>query len=415
MNKKLIKQIKNEWRSNLWLATELLLVSVVMWYVVDYVYVQVTNYTEPRGFDISHCYLVQMGQLTDKSPYFIPNDTLIAEEVEELRNRLAHRSEIEAASLSHNSYPYNGSNSTIDVSYDTLQANDWTIRRQVSPDFVRVFRYEGTRGETPEQLAQLLTTRKNGFLASDNLFESKYQRKLTPLLGKSFFLEGDTTHRYSLDAVLRPVRYNDYEQAIDSRCVLLALPAQFYGTYMELCVRVKPNQDVDFIARLKADSEKQLRVGNVFIADVRSFVDIRRNYQQMWSNKLRNYLFGMGFLMLNIFLGLLGIFWFRTQQRRCEIALHKALGSANRSIFLRLLSEGLLLLSLAAVPAIAICWSLAHAEMNAWQNGTTLELARFAITLLITFALMALMILLGIWFPARRAMKIEPAEALHEE
>lgn len=28
MNKKLLTQIKNEWRSNLWLVTELLLVSV---------------------------------------------------------------------------------------------------------------------------------------------------------------------------------------------------------------------------------------------------------------------------------------------------------------------------------------------------------------------------------------------------
>lgn len=39
MNKKLFTQIKNEWRSNLWLVTELLLVSVVLWYIVDYMYV----------------------------------------------------------------------------------------------------------------------------------------------------------------------------------------------------------------------------------------------------------------------------------------------------------------------------------------------------------------------------------------
>ena len=71
MNKKLLTQIKNEWRSNLWLVTELLLVSVVMWYIVDYMYVKAAVYYEPRGFDISHCYLIQMGRLTDKSPDFI--------------------------------------------------------------------------------------------------------------------------------------------------------------------------------------------------------------------------------------------------------------------------------------------------------------------------------------------------------
>ena len=53
MNKKLLTQIKNEWRSNLWLVTELLLVSVVMWYIVDYMYVKAAVYYEPRGWSFS--------------------------------------------------------------------------------------------------------------------------------------------------------------------------------------------------------------------------------------------------------------------------------------------------------------------------------------------------------------------------
>lgn len=74
----------------------------------------------------------------------------------ELVDRLRRRPEIEAVSLSQNSYPYNGSNSTDQVRYDTLVADNWTIRRMVTPDFVRVFRYQGARGETPEQLAEML-------------------------------------------------------------------------------------------------------------------------------------------------------------------------------------------------------------------------------------------------------------------
>ena len=35
MQKKLFTQIRNEWRGNLWLALELLVVSVVMWYIID--------------------------------------------------------------------------------------------------------------------------------------------------------------------------------------------------------------------------------------------------------------------------------------------------------------------------------------------------------------------------------------------
>ncbi len=416
MNKKLFTQIKNEWRSNLWIATELLLVSVVMWYVVDYIYVEYKGYNEPHGFDISNCYLVSMGQLTDKSPDFIPNDTLIAEEIDELANRIAHRPEVEAVSLSQNSYPYNGSNSGTEVRYDTLQSYGYVVRRFVTPDFLRVFRYQGTRGETPEQLAEMLT--KENFLASDNLYERKYGVKLTSLVGKQFYLFGDSTKTYKLAASLKPVRYSDHEQAIFSYCMvynLNCLDRGWYDTHLELCVRVKEGQDVDFINRLKADSEKQLRIGNVFIADIRSFADIRHNYEQSSMNTLRNFIFGMAFLLLNIFLGLLGTFWFRTQQRRSEIALHKALGGTNYTVFNRLLSEGLLLLLIATVPAIIIDWNLAYAELNSWMSGTTLETGRFIITVALTFMLITLMIVTGICIPAYKAMKIQPAEALREE
>ena len=134
MNKKLLTQIKNEWRSNLWLVTELLLVSVVMWYIVDYMYVKAAVYYEPRGFDISHCYLIQMGRLTDKSPDFIPNQTKEQqrEDVKGLAERLKYRPDIEAVGFGQNSYPYNGSNSGTEVRYDTLQSPGWTIRRLVS-------------------------------------------------------------------------------------------------------------------------------------------------------------------------------------------------------------------------------------------------------------------------------------------
>ena len=50
MTKKLLVQIKNEWRNNLWLALELLVVSVVMWFVVDYLYTCLL-YTSPSPRD----------------------------------------------------------------------------------------------------------------------------------------------------------------------------------------------------------------------------------------------------------------------------------------------------------------------------------------------------------------------------
>ena len=412
MTKKLLTQIKNEWLSNLWLALELLVVSVVMWYVVDYLYTRAATYLEPRGFNIEHCYLIELGELTPKSPDYMPDKSRddTHADIAELVERLRRRPEVEAVSLSQNSYPYNGSNSSGEVRYDTLQSPEWTIRRMVTPDFVRVFRYQGTRGETPEQLAEM--PERGEFLASDNLYR-KYDHKLTEFVGKRFQLFGDTTKTYQLGAALQNVRYHDYDQARSSYCFLAK--QSFYYVGLELCVRVREGQDNNFITKLKEDSESQFRIGNLFISEIRSFHDIRRNFQQAWTNDIRNYVMGMGFLLLNIFLGLLGTFWFRTQQRRSEIALHKAHGATDGAIFRRLLSEGLLLLAVVTPIALVIDWNLAHLELNSWRNGTTLEWDRLLLCAGISFVLMALMIAIGIGIPARKAMKVQPAEALHDE
>ena len=416
MNKKLFTQIKNEWCSNLGLAIEVLLVSIVMWWITDNLYCTASTYFEPRGFDTEHCYLINMGKLTDKSPdYTEQTNDQQNEDIHELANRLRLRPEIEAVSLSFTAYPYNGSNSTINMQLtdDTLKATNWVIRRAVSPDFVKVFRYEGARGETPEQLAEILE--RDEIIVSDNLFTSTYKRPMpmTDYIGRRVYLFNDTTHSYPLGASVKVVRYGDFQSGSNARSLMFG--HDFWDPDAELCVRVRANQDVDFIERLKADSEKQLRVGNIYISNIRSFKDIRRNFQQGQYNQVRDSITIMAFLLVNIFLGLLGTFWFRTQQRKSEIALHKAHGATNGMVFTRLLSEGWLLLLLVTPLALAIDFNLAYAELNAWYNDTTLEAGRFLLCGGISFALIALMIAIGIGIPARKAMKIDPAEALHDE
>ena len=213
MNKKLFAQIKNEWRSNTWLAIELLLVSVVMWYITDSLYCTAATYLEPRGFDIDHCYLIQMGKLNEKSPDYVAYQREDEhKDVQELLNRIRRRPDVEAASLSIASHPYNGSNgtTTMQLQGDSVIVGGWFIRRIVTPDFVRVFRYEGVNGETPEQLAQMLEEDK--ILASENIYDP-YGRKLRDYQGKPFYWGGDTTETQILGAALKTVRYADYQQA----------------------------------------------------------------------------------------------------------------------------------------------------------------------------------------------------------
>lgn len=77
--------------------------------------------------------------------------------------------------------------------------------------------------------------------------------------------------------------------------------------------------------------------------------------------------------------------------------------------------EGLFILLIVSVPAILIDYNLAYLELNSWRNGTTLEWNRILSCSILTCVLIALMIVIGIGIPAYRAMKIQPAEALHDE
>lgn len=416
MNKKLFTQIKNEWRTNLWLIIELLVVSVVLWYIVDFFYANISVRTLPRGFNTEHCYRIDVDYVNINSPEFNPdiNDSINTEHKRQLLDRISRRPEVEAASWSQNSYPYNGSNSGIGVYYaddrDTLQNNDYVVRRWVTPDFVRVFRYTGVAGETPEQLADML--KEDKILINNDLFMYKGV-ELKDYAGKKFALD-DTTMIHTLGAALTTPRYNDY-QTWGSTVLVNILNTQRLGWCSELCIRVKPDMDHDVIENIMKDAPLQYRIGNLMLTDVVSFDNIRDNFQRLWSNRERNYYAGMGFLLFNIFLGLLGTFWFRTQQRVSEIAIRKVNGATSGDIFKRLIAEGLLLLVVATIPAAIIDVALSWYGFNQWLYDGFMGWVRTPATILITFALMALMIVLGILIPARRAMNIKPAIALKDE
>lgn len=160
-------------------------------------------------------------------------------------------------------------------------------------------------------------------------------------------------------------------------------------------------------------SAGQLSVGNLFILKVHDYENIRNDFQRGNYNQVQIRFWMMGFLLLNILLGIVGTFWFRTQHRRSELALRVAVGSSRAQLWGRLNNEGIVLLSLAALPAAAICYNIGYLDLT--DGYMEWGIVRFLITFAISYFLMALMILAGIWFPARQAIRIQPAEALREE
>lgn len=415
----LLKQIWNERRSNGWLWMELFIVFIVLWYVVDLTYVTARTYYEPVGFDITDTYYLELSLKNKKSDSYVPADkkqTTTGQDLMELMNRLKRLSEVEAVSISNNARPYIGSNSGMRFRIDTV--GSYALQRLVTPDFFKVFRYQSVDDGGYASLVKALV---NGqCVVSENILpkESKGDRSL---LGKKMVDINDSTRVYTIGAVSKKVRYNDFWSNFDDRYVSHVMKesdfatwnSDYYPSSLEVCLRTKAGVGKDFADYLMSLSDKQLNVGNLYILKVHDYADVRADFQQSSVNEVKMRFYIIGFLLLNILLGIIGTFWFRTQHRRSELGLRIAVGSTRRKIWTRLNVEGLLLLSLATLPAAIVCFNIGYYELT--EGDMNWAIGRYLIGIGTTYFLMAMMILVGVWFPARQAMKIEPSEALHEE
>ncbi len=411
MKKKLWTQMWNERMANLPLVFELFLISVALWFVTDTLYMRLTVYFQPRGFDISHTYLIGVEEFPPNSPSFdasLPQGDQSS--MERLFNLVRNRPDVEAASLSYNSYPYNWSNSSYALWYDSVSV--WSLIRSVSPDFFRVFRYRGVHGETPEQLAALFRN-PDAVMVSSGFFNQTPSLSDREIRGKKVRMsKEDYGVSYPVVAVLQPVRYTDYQSWEYSG--FFARPLSGFPVNSDFCIRVKAEDDTDFLTRFRKDAVRY-KAGNLFVCYIRSFAEIRRDTQNEVDAEQKMFYGIQVFLLFNVFIALLGVFWYRTRQRRQEIAIQIAVGSSRRQIFMRLVWESLCLLCLATLPALWMDYCIVDLELMGWFHADSYTFQRFFHTAGLTFLLIAFTIVLSVWIPARRAMKIPPAEALHED
>lgn len=413
MKRVLLKQIRNEWKDNVWLVIELAVVAASIWVLALVLYARVKYNYYPKGFDADDVYSLSVKWIDSKSPEYVApadsNDTGYYADRKDLLRRLRENPYVEAVAIHNNGFPYNYNFDgwTLSPFGGGESINYMGNARQVSPDMVDVLRLESLTGLDRKQLKAALG--RGEILYSDNMVDEYGGRDPIALKGEQVILDGDSSKIYKVADVVRCVRRSDYEPAYYGTIII---PLDEDNSWTSgLAVRVKPGKGRAFEESFHADDDLR-RQRNVRLTDLKSLADIREACQRNMDVQVRMNFVVITFLMVTIFLGLLGTFWFRMQQRVSEIAIRKVSGATRRQVFRRIIGEGMALLVCGMLIASACIWPLLSSDGFAYM-GEKWYMALLMECLAV--ALVAAGIVVSLWYPAKKAMDIEPAIAIKAE
>lgn len=416
--------MKNEWKENFWLLLELIIVSVAVWYLAVMMTSRMYGIFQPRGFEYEDVYVATLKRIKPESPlYAQPEDTTIegrykatADDIRMMMESMRSYPYVEAVGVGANALPYQFN--YYGTGYFMVKDSGDTVlfngnARTVTPDMAEVLRYQSRTGQTHAQMRDALA--KGQLLLAPGMALELTDKNRAALAGQLLHSYYDAKE-FRVGGIVNIVRRSDYEEAYSGTFILPIDESDdrnLVDNTEAIAIRVKPGYGSRLMEEFRNNPEFSRR-RNLLMRNLRSLETARTVAQWQDNVLLRQYGAGMLCLFIIVFLGLLGTFWFRVQQRVGEIAIRKVAGARSRDIFRRMMSESLILVAFATLIAWALDAAMIYFDLVAiydWKKYVAvLVLCALAVLVMLVLAVAA-----GVCLPARRAMGIEPAIALKSE
>jgi putative ABC transport system permease protein len=200
-----------------------------------------------------------------------------------------------------------------------------------------------------------------------------------------------------------PGNYLFYRMRLDSPDPKPAIPERIY-------VRLAPGTPAAFEETLV---KKAMAAAGTWSFEVEPLYAMR-------VDKLRQYTIPLivvgtiaGFLLLMVGLGLTGVVWQSVTQRIREFGLRRAKGATIRSVRAQVLTEMMIMTSLALIVGIVLLAQLPLLPLPSEMR--VIPAPVFVASIIFSALAIYLLTLLCGWQPSRLATRIQPAEALHYE
>ena len=388
-----------------------MIVVCVLYALFSSLYSTYLIYNRSEGMELNDVYFASLNFIEEDNENHAPYDSIHSPETDYalLLANLRSNPYVEVVGGgSPNSLPYLynywGTQIEIPQKGDRTRLQYQVNKRQMSPDMLRVLRIHGVDGQSPDELAELIA--KGDIIISDRDYHNDpSEAKVDDFLGKDVYFYKDSLQTHHVGAIAYGMRRSDFEPMWSGN---LYMNINF-SDIKYVGIRVKPGTGHLFAESL---SESDMQVGNLYLSDLKSIEDMRYSAQIEKYQDIRNKIIFAVFVLMVIFLGFLGSFWFRTQQRASEIAIRKVSGASDRAIYTRFFGEGMILLAVSIVLALPLIYGLSKTEM---PGGWTLDVTQTATAGICTVLILAILIVAGIYAPALKATRIDIAEVLKNE
>ena len=420
-------------RKNAWIGIELMLVFALMWFITDYLFMMEFHRNLSAHMDTDRVWKIELGNLSKDNPdYDAAADSVDRKraDFELILKAVSQCKDIEqSAVLLCSGTPFSGNyngviltnpNDTVNRCYANL------LKVYPHTDYFRLFKYTSPEGK-------IVSMNDFDFSHPDNVVLSQrtadYLFPEGNAVGKTIQHDSRQTgeiETYKVVGIVGNVKRTDYERPESNIYMVDDITFHKYLSN-DIAVRLKPGvSEQTFADRFMENMGNKLRLGNFYVNEIKSFETSREELNNIFQDTTKITLGRLmaTFFLLNIILCVMGTFWYRVRMRREEIGVRMAMGASKKRIKWMLFKEGLVLLSVAAIPAIFICLQLVVGGVVDYglPEGTMspeyiidYPVARFLITNLITWLILALTIVVSIWIPAGKAVQQTPADALRDE
>ncbi len=423
----IFKQIWNQRKQNGWIFIELMIASFFLWAVVDPVYVLYSNIQIPLGYVEEDSYVITMGMYPSthrKYSEAYDNDSLKKIDFVKIYERIKVISEVESSVIMGfnchpNSYSYYGTT----IFRDSLKmgAQEYRFSTISGGDLLSVMQLRNAYTGELISLDSAVYNGKSVYITkniADKLFKDEYA------IGKEVMFRDST--KLNIVGVIENIKNRTDKQP---NPILICVSPEMYSISNRVSpivyIRTKTgiNQKA-FEERFRKEVAPTLQIGNFYFSKISSMKNIRKKYaiESGIDNTFRYKLALAGFALLCIFLGMVGTFWIRSNARRQEIGLMKAMGCSTVQIIKQFFVESWLLLTLAFIPAMIAQLHIIHEmgfylsdynpNMNYLHNR---PVPHFLIVTVVIYLILLITVLIGTYIPVRKAAHAIPAEALRDE